>query len=595
MSVLLKVEYLNKSYADRILFDGLNLTIGEKEHIAVIGRNGAGKSTLIRCIMDEEQYESGDIFIPETTRIGYLRQEDSLHADNRSVHEYLIAESGQPEWECARVASQFAFDEDMLRERVASYSGGYQMRIKLIALLLHDPNLLLLDEPTNFLDLSTILLLEQFLRSYEGSFLLISHDREFLRKTCTQTIHIGGGKAEYFDGDLDTYLEHKKTEEEFARRHNKKLAKEASHLQEFVDRFRYKASKASQAQSKIKQIERLKATQLDIASDDPYARIDIPNTIDKKGLALSCYELSIGYPDYTVAKDINFDIDRGERIAILGDNGQGKSTLLKTLAGVLEPLSGSYRTGVRMSVGYYAQHVPQMLSPTDQVLTYLESSAAPGLKKEDVLKMAGNFLFFDADLKKPISILSGGEKARLCLAGLLLERHDMLMLDEPTNHLDVETVDALGSALADSNLTILIVSHDRSFVSRVATSVIEVANGDVKRYHHDYDNYLYHLKKRLHIGEQAAEKKQEQSEKDLSREERLIRRERRKKLESAIREQEETISELEREKEKIHSWFVHHPGEFDERRSVRLNSIEASLEAAEREWVRLSKDLEGVK
>jgi ATP-binding cassette subfamily F protein 3 len=591
MSVLLKVEYLHKSYADRILFDGLNLTIGARQHIAVIGRNGAGKSTLIRCIMGLESYEAGEVYIPNTTHIGYLRQEDTLHADDRSVLDYLTETTNEPEWECARVASQFAFDANMLQKPVTSYSGGYQMRIKLIALLLHKPNLLLLDEPTNFLDLSTILLLEQFLRSYDGSFLLISHDREFLRKTCLQTIHIGGGRAEFFDGDLDTYIKTKAEEQEFAKKHNKKLAREEAHLQAFVDRFRYKASKASQAQSKLKQLEKLQLERMQLEGPESDARITIPRIEDRKGVAVSTFELEIGYPGKTIASGITFDIERGERIAILGDNGQGKTTLLKTLAGVLTPLSGSYRTGVQMSVGYYAQHVPQMLAPTDQVFSYLEHKAAPGLKKEDVLRMAGNFLFFEHDLKKSVSVLSGGEKARLCLAGILLERHHMLMLDEPTNHLDVETVEALGTALAESNVTVLLVSHDRSFVSRVATSVIEVAGGTIKRYHHDYDNYLYHLKKRLHIGEQTVAV-HIQTEKELSREERIIRKERRKKLETAMREVEETISDLERERQKIHDWFVAHPGEFDERRTMRLNSIAAALEEAEREWERVGSEME---
>jgi ATP-binding cassette subfamily F protein 3 len=242
-----------------------------------------------------------------------------------------------------------------------------------------------------------------------------------------------------------------------------------------------------------------------------------------------------------------------------------------------------------MSVGYYAQHVPAMLSPTDQVLTYLEEKAAPGLKKEDVLKMAGNFLFYDHDLKKPISILSGGEKARLCLAGLLLERHDMLMLDEPTNHLDVETVEALGAALARTNLTILIISHDRSFVSRTATSVIEVADGQVKRYHHDYDNYLYHLKQRLHIGESQQKEEQTQTEKELSREERLARREARKILEKKIRELEEDIAELEKERTKLHDWFLAHPGVYHERNTLRLNSIELALAEKEQAWIHLQQ------
>jgi len=588
MSILLQAHNLKKSYDTKPLFDGLSLTVSTGQHIGVVGRNGAGKSTLFKIIMGFEEAEEGDVKIHQNARIGYLRQQENPFELTETVIGFLMRSSGKEEWECAKMAGQFHLKKSQLTREIGSFAGGYQMRVKIVAMLLEDPNLLLLDEPTNYLDLSTVLLLEQFLRNFSGSFLLISHDREFLKRTCNETLEIARGKATFFPQPLEEYLAHKEQQEEFARRYNKKIAKEQRHLQSFVDRFRYKSSKASQAQSKLKQLHKLQT--IKIEHPIKHAMITIPDVSDKKGTALSVHEMTIGYPEYTVASEMSFHIERGEHVAIVGNNGQGKTTLLKTIAGALEPLAGSYKFGVHMRIGYYAQHVPEMLNPKDQVGDHLVHMAGPDVSEQDVFQMAGNFLFHDEDLKKPISVLSGGEKARLCLAGLLLQKNDVLLLDEPTNHLDFETVEALGAALAETNTTILFVSHNRTFVNNIATSIIEVGGGKVRRSMHDYENYIYHLKERLHIA--MPELAEEEVAPNEKKERRIEIREALKQEKKNLHDAEVRMMELEKEKQDLFTWFEEHPNSFSRIKKEQVDNIVYELEGVEKEWLAVQERID---
>jgi len=588
MPILLQVNNLTKCYDIIPLFDGLTLSVSDRQHIGVVGRNGAGKSTLFQIIMGFEPADSGEVNIHAHTRIGYIRQQVDPFDPEETVINFLMRSSGKEEWACAKLAGQFDLKHEQLTTKIGSFSGGYQMRVKVVDVLLTDPNLLLLDEPTNYLDLSTILLLEQFLQQFSGSFLLISHDREFLNKTCTSILEIAHRKSTYFPQTLEEYLAYKVQQEEFAKRYNKKIAKEQRHLQSFVDRFRYKASKASQAQSKLKQLEKLQT--MEIAAPERISTIHIPLVKDKKGTALSVESLTIGYPNNVVAADVTFHIDRGERVAIVGDNGQGKSTLLKTIAGELSPISGSAMFGPHISVGYYAQHVPEMLDPKMQIESHLQAMAGPEVSDQEIFQMAGNFLFRDDDLKKPISVLSGGEKSRLCLAGLLLQKHEVLLLDESTNHLDFETVEALSEALAECNTTLLFVSHNRTFVNTVATSIITVGNGRVKRYYHDYENYVYHLKETLHIKQVVQETKSlpEQEKKA----ERIAVRNELKEAKKILRATEEELMELERRKQQLMDWFEKHTGTFSRVKQDELADVTHALHMAEETWFDQQKQVD---
>lgn len=490
MSSLLHIKKISKSFGPRALFDEASFMVDKKQKIGVIGRNGAGKTTLFKMILGQEKFDSGEIIVFEKTRIGYLEQENKF-AENETVLEFLERDSKKEHWECAKIAGNFQLKNELLSKKISALSGGYQMRVRLSAMLLRDPNLLLLDEPTNHLDLSTLLLLENFLKTYNGSYLIISHDREFLRNTCDRTLEIDQGKFYSFPCSLDAYLSQKELKQKTDERYNKKIRLRQKHLQSFVDRFQYKASKASQAQAKIKQIERL--SEVEIRQSLKNARIVIPKVEEKKGLAFRMENLCIGYKEKIIAQDITIDICSGQHIAVLGDNGQGKTTFLKTINEELEIISGHLRRMPNIKVASYSQHSASELNPKEQIGAYLLRQAGANVSSEDILRIAGNFLFFGDDIKKSIAILSGGEKARLCIAGLLLQNCNVLLLDEPTNHLDFETVEMLAQALRNSKITILFISHNRDFIHHLADAIIEVDNGAVKMTNYTYEEYLHHL------------------------------------------------------------------------------------------------------
>ncbi len=587
MATLLQINHLSKSFGPRVIIDDVTLSIGEKQKIGVIGRNGAGKSTLFRIIMGDDEKDSGEVLVHEGTKIGYLTQHDPYEGDE-TVMNFLLRMSEKEEWQCAAMAGKFKIKNEMFSRPIQSLPGGYQMRVKLASMLLQDPNLLLLDEPTNYLDLSTLLLLEQFLQSYRGSFLVISHDREFLKNTCTSTLEIDQGKTFFYPGDIEAYLAHKEAQADLAKRYNKKIEREKAHLQTFVDRFRYKASKAAQAQSKMKQIEQLKT--IDIISALSTTRIRIPKVDERKGIALSSHEMTIGYNEKIISSGITLDIERGEHVAIVGDNGSGKTTLMKTFAGVLPTLAGTFRFGPHIKIGYYAQHVPQMLRNQDTVQSYLNAVSAAEIKTEQVLEMAGNFLFRGDDLNKSITLLSGGEKARLCLAGLLLQKNEVLLLDEPTNHLDFETVEALAEALQNTHCTILFISHNRTFVNLVASSIIEVKDGRVRRYHHNYEEYVYHLEQNLEVS--RTQKEEERKEVKSSAEERKALQQEIKKERKALQEIEMEIMDLEKDKQKLLTWFEQNSKEYSREKTEKLHDTTYFILEKEKEWMNIQEHIE---
>jgi ATP-binding cassette subfamily F protein 3 len=358
---------------------------------------------------------------------------------------------------------------------------------------------LLLDEPTNFLDLRTQILLEHFLRNYKEACLIVSHDRAFLAATCTHTLDLSRGKLTMFPGKIDAFLEFQAEQLEHNVRTNAAVFAKRRQLEEFIAKNKARASTATRARSKSKQLERLEMT--DIAGDEPTANIQAPVVEPRKGPALRCLGLAIGYPDREVARDIDLEIEHGSRAAIVGDNGQGKTTFLRTIVDSLRPIQGETRWGYGCSIGVYAQHVYTSLPEKQTVLDYLEYNAAVGTKTQTILDLAGAMLFRGDQVKKRIAVLSGGERARLCLAGLLLSQFNVLVLDEPGNHLDVDTVEALAEALIQYKGTVVFTSHDRHFMKRVATCIVEVRDGHVTNYRGDYESYLYMVNKEIDDGE----------------------------------------------------------------------------------------------
>ncbi len=505
MGTLLQIAKASKQYGDQVLLDQAEAVIADNVKIGFVGRNGAGKSTLLRVFLGEEELDSGKVMRHPNLRLGYLRQHDPF-VPGESALDYLMRDSGRPAWRCGEVAGRFEIKGTYLNGPIQELSGGWQTRVKLTALLLNEPNLLLLDEPTNFLDLRTQILLEHFLTGYDGGCLIVSHDRAFLSATCDQTLGLSRGKLMSFPGKVDAYLQFVRERREHDERSNEAVMVKKRHLEDFVARNKARASTAKLAQSKSKMLEKLEFTE--VVHDEPVVRIRTPRIEPRKGIALRCKDLSIGYPDRTIATDIQLELDHGSRAAIVGDNGHGKTTFLRTIVDSLKPKEGEVRWGHGCSIGVYAQHVYTALPEGMTVYDYLRKSAPLGVKDQEVLDVAGSFLFKGKHVEKPISVLSGGERARLCLAALLLSKHNVLILDEPGNHLDVDTVDALIDSLKEYQGTLIFTSHDRHFTGQVATCVIEVRDGRVTNYNGKYAAYLEKVNEEIEAGEreQAAAK-----------------------------------------------------------------------------------------
>ena len=495
---LIRIYNLEKSYGLKVIFSNANCSIHEGEIYGVLGRNGAGKSTLFRMILGLEEPDDGEITLDKTVKIGYIAQEDDFDFTQTGL-EYLLEKTKAQDWEIIKQALEFDMPKEKLDLPIEDISGGYRMRLKLIKMLMAKPNLILLDEPTNYLDLSTILLFENWLLSYKGTVLLITHDREFLRRVMTSTIEVDQGQVTLYPGNVDAYFEYKQMLQNQIMRTNANIEKKQAQLQEFINRFGAKATKASQAKSKQKHIERLEQEKKSIYTPNSKIRMHLPHIPKSSGMGLDVSNITIGYGKTKIAEGQNLYVERGQKVAVLGDNGQGKSTLLKTLAGELKFLAGQFKFGNGLKVGYFAQSVEFDAQNQLTVYDYLRKVADISISDDDVKKTLGSFLFSKAEHDKPLTVLSGGEKARLRLAAVFLEGYDVLILDEPTNHLDMETVEIMGSSLAEWNGTLIFVSHDRSFVNNLATIIWQVKEGAITKYNGNYEEYVWSLKQHTDI------------------------------------------------------------------------------------------------
>ncbi len=501
---MLTIADVSKSYGTRELFSDVSLFIARTDRLGLIGPNGAGKSTLFGLILGEEKPDTGTIEWERGADFGFLPQESAPAGDETILH---IATSGkklepdEDDWDidytleprARKILAGLGFKEGDAEKLAKTFSGGWVMRAHLARLLVSEPALLLLDEPTNHLDLEALLWFQDYLTRYPGGLVVISHDRAFLNALCTGMLELRGGTLHYYHGNYDNFLQEKEARKEQQAALFKNQQREIAHLQKFVDRFGAKASMASRAKSKEKQIERLQ----EVAVEEPHEELKRINfrfpQPPRSGLkVIELEHVQQAYGNHIVYKDLNFTAERGQRIVLVGPNGAGKSTLLKILAGAIPIQGGTIELGSNVHVGYFAQNRLDNLKPElsvfDNVMELRTNENQ--LTEQQARAILGAFLFRKDDVHKPISVLSGGEKSRLALARLLVKPPNLLLMDEPTTHLDIASIDALINALKNYEGTLIFISHDVHFIKSLAQNVLHVHSGRLTPYAGDYDYYL---------------------------------------------------------------------------------------------------------
>lgn len=522
-----------KRFGPRVLFDGVNWLIAPNDRIGLVGANGTGKSTLMKMLGGLEPVDSGECAVQKGLRTGYLPQ-DGLSLSGRTVfaeclsvfdelkeiereiealaHQLGELDPASAEYAAAadryaRLDSQFrnsdgyaleakvgivltglGFPKEDWTRRTEHFSGGWQMRIALAKLLLAQPDLLLLDEPTNHLDLEARNWLEDYLKSYPNAFVLISHDRYFLDVTINRIVELWNRGLHFYNGNYEKYLRQKDERRTLLEAAYRNQKERIDQLEAFISRFRYQATKAKQVQSRIKELEKIE--RIEIPPEEKTIHFSFPQPKPSGRIVAEFKNVSKAYGPRVILQDVNFAIERGDRIALVGVNGAGKSTLIKLLAGT-EPLtSGDYTLGHNAVPDYFAQDQYKELDPDARMLDDL-TAVANGRTVTELRSLLGCFLFSDDDVFKPIGVLSGGERNRYALSRLLLNPSNFLLLDEPTNHLDLRAKDVLLDALMDFSGTVVFVSHDRYFIDRLATRVYEIADGEVRVFPGNYEDYLY--------------------------------------------------------------------------------------------------------
>ena len=499
---MLTIADVSKSYGTRTLFSDVSLFVSRTDRYGLVGANGTGKTTLFRLILGEESPDEGTLSWERGADFGFLPQETAPAGDETVLqlalghttahnldpaHDHFYDER---EPAAKKVLAGLGFRDADFDKPARTFSGGWVMRAHLARLLVAEPALLLLDEPTNHLDLHALLWFQDYLTRYPGGLLVISHDRAFLNTLCTGILEMRALTLNRFTGNYDDYLRQK--DERYAQQaaRYKNQQREIAHLQKFVDRFGAKASLASRAKSKEKQIERLQEVAVESPEVDLkkiHFRFPQP---PRSGLRVATLaHVQQAYGDHVVYRDLNYEVERGQRIVLVGPNGAGKSTLLKILAGVLPVQSGVREPGLNVKTGYYAQYRVEMLKPERTVLEEaLDTTQMTSV--ETARTVLGSFLFRGDDVFKPVAVLSGGEKSRLALVKLLLDPPNLLLMDEPTTHLDMPSIDALIAALEPFEGTLIFISHDVYFIRKLARHVLHVNAGQLTPYHGDYQYYL---------------------------------------------------------------------------------------------------------
>jgi ATP-binding cassette, subfamily F, member 3 len=532
--IVLQAQHIQKSFAGDPILTDANLTIQEKDRIALIGINGAGKSTLLKILAGLLQPDHGSVYVGKQTRIGYLAQTGSLDTDQTIFSAMKEVFQHITEWEAElkrleqamgdetvlanpdlyeKILNQYTtltetfeqaqgyavdskirnvlhglgFPEPTHQTKIHTLSGGQKTRLALCKLLLQEPEILMLDEPTNYLDMETVQWLEQYLRSYNGAVLVVSHDRYFLDRFADQIVELENGKTRTYKGNYTAFLNQKSEELEQRIKQYEQQQEEIERLEEFVRRNIARASTARRAQSKRKLLEKMDVMEKPLTYQ-PQAFFSFETAKRSGNDVLQATQLGVQFEGRWIFRDLNLSVRRGDRIALLGPNGIGKSTLIKTLIGELAPTEGTVRLGANVELGYYDQEQTSLHS--DHTVLQEVWDAHPTLDRTTVRSVLGQFLFSGDDVEKTIGSLSGGEKARVSLAKLMLKQANFLVLDEPTNHLDLLSKEVLEEALMSYEGTLLFISHDRYFVNKLANRVLELTPEGLNQYLGNYDAYL---------------------------------------------------------------------------------------------------------
>lgn len=634
--IILQANKIERSFAGEVLFDNISLQVDERDRIALVGKNGAGKSTLLKILVGEEEPTSGEINKKRDLSLSYLAQDSRFESSNTIYDEMLHVfddlrktektlrqmelEMGEKtgadleklmqdydrlseefrqaggftyEADIRAILNGFKFDESMWQMKIEELSGGQNTRLALAKMLLEKPNLLVLDEPTNHLDIETIAWLENYLVNYSGALLIVSHDRYFLDKVATITLDLTKHSLDRYVGNYSSFVEQKEQKLLTEAKNYEKQQKEIAALEDFVNRNLVRASTTKRAQSRRKQLEKMERLDKPEAGTKS-AHMTFHSDKASGNVVLTVEEAAVGYDDQILSEPINLDIRKMNAVAIVGPNGIGKSTLIKSIVGQIPFIKGEARFGANVEVGYYDQ-TQSKLTPHNSVLDELwnDFKLTPEV---EIRNRLGAFLFSGDDVKKTVGMLSGGERARLLLAKLSMENNNFLILDEPTNHLDIDSKEVLENALIDFDGTLLFVSHDRYFINRVATQVLELSEEGSTLYLGDYDYYLEKKAELEALAAAQAEAVPVSSTEEVTSNDYHLQKQNQKELRKITRRIEQLESEMEELDQKIQAITETMHSTNDAADLVQLQSeldqLTAQQETVMEEWAELSEQVE---
>lgn len=631
--IILQANKIERSFAGEVLFDNISLQVDERDRIALVGKNGAGKSTLLKILVGEEEPTSGEINKKRDLSLSYLAQDSRFESSNtiydkmlhvfddlrktertlrqmelemgektgadleklmqdydRLSEEFRQAGGFTYEADIRAILNGFKFDESMWQMKIEELSGGQNTRLALAKMLLEKPNLLVLDEPTNHLDIETIAWLENYLVNYSGALLIVSHDRYFLDKVATITLDLTKHSLDRYVGNYSSFVEQKEQKLLTEAKNYEKQQKEIAALEDFVNRNLVRASTTKRAQSRRKQLEKMERLDKPEAGTKS-AHMTFHSDKTSGNVVLTVEEAAVGYDDQVLSEPINLDIRKMNAVAIVGPNGIGKSTLIKSIVGQIPFIKGEARFGANVEVGYYDQ-TQSKLTPHNSVLDELwnDFKLTPEV---EIRNRLGAFLFSGDDVKKTVGMLSGGERARLLLAKLSMENNNFLILDEPTNHLDIDSKEVLENALIDFDGTLLFVSHDRYFINRVATQVLELSEEGSTLYLGDYDYYLEKKAELEALAAAQAEAVPATSMEEVTSNDYHLQKQNQKELRKITRRIEQLEAEMEELDQKIQAITESMHSTNDAEDLVQLQSnldqLTIQQEAVMEEWAELAE------